>query len=286
MGGDTIKVVHTIRDMQSHSRRLRQDGQRIGFVPTMGYLHEGHLALMRLAQAHADAVVVSIFVNPTQFGPNEDFAAYPRDLDRDCRLAEKEGVAVVFTPEAEAFYPPNYQTYINLEALPRHLCGVSRPGHFSGVATVVAKLFHCVTPHAAVFGQKDYQQLAVIRQMVADLNMDIEIIGAPTVREPDGLAMSSRNAYLQPEQRPAALSLHRSLIQAKQAVAAGTRNVSTLITAARVEILAHPQTEVDYIEICNPVTLDSLETVTGPALMALAVKVGQTRLIDNMLLTD
>lgn len=250
----------------------------------MGFLHEGHLSLIREGRRLADHVVLSIFVNPAQFGPGEDLEAYPRDFERDCELAEKAGADVIFAPDNEELYGENFQTYVRLEKLPNHLCGISRPVHFRGVATVVTKLFNIVRPHIAIFGQKDYQQLLVIRQMVRDLNFDIRIVGAPIVREPDGLAMSSRNSYLTPEQRRSALCLSQSLEKAQALIDTGVTRASDLSDAAARMITSHPETDIDYITICDPETLDDMETVDRPALMALAVRVGKTRLIDNRVL--
>lgn len=270
--------------MQTHSEQTRQLDHTIGFVPTMGFLHEGHLSLIHDARKRADEVVVSIFVNPTQFGPGEDLEAYPRDLPRDIELIRQEGADIVFTPKPEELYPKNFQTFVELEKLPAHLCGISRPTHFRGVATVVTKLFNIVKPHVAVFGQKDFQQLAVIRRMVQDLNFDIEIIGAPTVREPDGLAMSSRNTYLTNEQRVSGLSLYQSLQKVQELLKNGIKNTEELIKAASELIQSYPETQIDYVSICDPDTLEDLPIIDRPALMALAVKVGKTRLIDNMIL--
>jgi pantoate--beta-alanine ligase len=250
----------------------------------MGFLHEGHLSLMRAGKPHGDDLVVSIFVNPAQFAPGEDLETYPRDLERDLDLVRKEGVDAVFTPDVREIYGDRFQTYVELEKLPNHLCGHSRPVFFKGVATVVAKLFNIVNPHVAVFGQKDYQQLVIIRQMVQDLNFDITVIGGPTVREADGLAMSSRNTYLTPEQRVSALSLHKSLINAQALVESGVRDAAEIIDSATNLIQSHPDTEIDYIAVCDPETLDDVETIDRPVRMALAVKVGKARLIDNMLL--
>jgi pantoate--beta-alanine ligase len=271
--------------MRAWSLQRRRAGQTIAFVPTMGYFHEGHLELMREGRRHADQLAVSIFVNPAQFGPREDFDAYPRDLDRDLKMAGNVNVDVVFTPDRNDLYPEGYDTYINAEKLPMHLCGLSRPGHFRGVLTIVAKLFHIVNPHTAIFGQKDYQQLAIIRQMVKDFNFDIQIIGHPTIREQDGLAMSSRNVRLSPAQRISARCLYQSLIQAKNAVAGGETDSNKIIDSAVRLIQAHPETDIDYIQICDPNTLDDVSVIGRPVLMALAVKVGGTRLIDNMVLT-
>lgn len=270
--------------MQQEATRLLQSGKTVVLVPTMGYLHEGHLALMREGRKHGDALIVSIFVNPKQFGPAEDLQRYPRDLDRDVTLAESVGVDVVFAPEAGAMYEEGFQAHVDLELLPRHLCGPLRPNHFRGVATVVAKLFNIVRPQVAVFGEKDYQQLAVIRRMVLDLNFGIRIIGVPTVREPDGLAMSSRNTYLSEEERRSSLSLFRSLQRAQQAVAEGVRDAKGLICSVSELIASHPHTTIDYVAICDPDTLEDVDRVDGPTLIALAVRVGNTRLIDNAIL--
>ena len=279
-----IEVISSVKDMQQHSDRIRALGRTIAFVPTMGYLHEGHLALIRKGRELGDDLVVSIFVNPTQFAPGEDFEAYPRDPERDLALIEKEKADAIFFPDTQELYPEGFQTYVELEKLPKHLCGISRPIFFTGVATVVAKLFSIVKPHLAVFGEKDYQQLTIIRRMVQDLNFDITIIGQPTVREPDGLAMSSRNTYLSPAQRPAALSLFNALNNADARVKDGINDAEKIIKEASDLITSYPDTTIDYISICDPETLDDVNTIETPVLMALAVKVGTTRLIDNMIL--
>jgi pantoate--beta-alanine ligase len=279
-----MEIINTAKQMQLLSEQSRLDGKIIGFVPTMGYLHDGHLSLMRIARELCDFLVVSIFVNPSQFAPNEDFDSYPRDFQRDLDLTEKELVDLVFAPDASELYPEEFQTYVSLEKLPGRLCGLSRPVFFRGVATVVAKLFHIVKPHKAVFGKKDYQQLLVIRQMVRDLNMDIEIIGGETVREKDGLAMSSRNAYLSEEQRVSALSLYKALMTVQELVLSGKVDSSELVREAEKFISSFPDTKIDYAAICDPETLEDMHTIDRPALMALAVKVGSTRLIDNMIL--
>jgi pantoate--beta-alanine ligase len=270
--------------MQPESMRLLQTGKTIAFVPTMGYLHEGHLALMREGRKHGDALVASIFVNPTQFGPAEDFQTYPRDMDRDISLAESVGVDVIFAPEAEAMYDKAYQTYVDLDMLPQHLCGPSRPGHFRGVATVVTKLFNIVRPQVAIFGEKDYQQLVIIRRMVRDLNFNIRVIGVPIVRESDGLAMSSRNTYLSEDERRSARSLFQSLQQAQESVAEGISDARELIHRAAEIISSHPHTKIEYVAICDPESLEDVDRVEGPTLMALAVWMGKTRLIDNAIL--
>lgn len=279
-----IEIITTAKEMQARSDRIRRLGTTIVFVPTMGFLHEGHLSLMREGKKHGEYLVVSIFVNPKQFGPGEDLEAYPRDLEKDLELVRQEGVNAVFTPDAGEMYGEKFQTFVELEKLPKHLCGLSRPVFFKGVATVVTKLFNIVKPHVAVFGQKDYQQLTVIRQMVRDLNLDITVIGSPTVREPDGLAMSSRNTYLTQKQRLSALSLNKSLKEAQALVEKGHRDASEIIDAAAALIRSYPETEIDYISVCDPETLEDVVTINRPALMALAVKVGKARLIDNMIL--
>ncbi|MBW2171554.1 MAG: pantoate--beta-alanine ligase [Deltaproteobacteria bacterium] len=270
--------------MRQEAIRLLQSGKTVVLVPTMGYLHEGHLALMREGQKHGDALIVSIFVNPKQFGPAEDLQRYPRDLDRDMTLAESVGVDVVFAPEARAMYEEGFQTHVDLELLPRHLCGPSRPNHFRGVATVVAKLFNIMRPQVAIFGEKDYQQLAIIRCMVRDLSFGTRIIGVPTVREPDGLAMSTRNTYLSEDERRSALSLSESLQQAQKAVAEGISDSADLTRSTSGLIGSYPHTRIDYVALCDPDTLEEVDRVDGPTLMALAVRVGGTRLIDNAIL--
>jgi len=281
-----MQVVETIPEVRAAVKAARAQGKRVGFVPTMGYLHEGHLALMRRARQDCDLVVVSIFVNPTQFGPNEDFDRYPRDLERDLALCRTVPVDLVFHPEVAEVYPafPPLTT-VRVSALTDTLCGASRPSHFEGVATVVTKLFNIVRPDVAYFGQKDAQQVAVIRRMVADLNLDeIEIVPVPTVREPDGLAMSSRNLYLSPAERQAALVLFRSLQLAQDRVAAGQREMRALVGEMRALISAEPLAAVDYVEIVDYDTLQPIEHLKGRALAAVAVKFGKTRLIDNCVL--
>jgi len=270
--------------MQERSDDLRRQGKTIVFVPTMGFLHEGHLSLVREGKKQGDDLVVSIFVNPTQFGPGEDFESYPRDPERDIELLRKEGVDALFTPDAAGIYGNRFQTYVELEKLPNHLCGISRPIHFRGVATIVAKLFNIVKPHVAVFGRKDYQQLVVIRQMVRDLNYDIRIVGGTTVREPDGLAMSSRNNYLTPAQRISAVCLYKALVHAQTLVESGIKDALRIIAAASDLITSYKETAIDYVAICDPETLVDVKIVDRPVLMALAVKVGKSRLIDNMIL--
>jgi pantoate--beta-alanine ligase len=276
-----MRVVHTIAEARAVRRALPGTW---GFVPTMGYLHEGHLSLVRRARAENDRVAVSIFVNPTQFGPHEDYARYPRDLERDLRLLEPLGVDLVFVPSVEEMYPPGFQTWVIVEEVSRPLEGASRPGHFRGVATVVAKLFNILQPDRAYFGQKDAQQTVVIRRMVQDLNIPVEIVICPTVREPDGLAMSSRNTYLNPEERRAATVLFRALQAAKARYEAGERDAERLREAMREVIRAEPLARIDYVSVAHPETLQELERVEGPALLSLAVYIGTTRLIDNLML--
>lgn len=279
-----MEVIETVQEMQQRSEALRSAGQTISLVPTMGFLHEGHLELMRVGKKNSDKLIISIFVNPVQFGPGEDLDRYPRDKEGDLKKALNVGVDIVFMPSTTEIYQEGYQTKVQVEDLPQHLCGLSRPGHFDGVTTVVAKLFNITRPHMAVFGQKDYQQLAVISRMVMDLNMDIKILGVPTVREPDGLAMSSRNNYLWPEERKSALSLKKSIDLAEGLFQGGERGAKVIRDAVQSLILSHPFTAIDYIAICDPVTLYDVETLASKNLLALAVRVGKTRLIDNCLL--
>ena len=270
--------------MRSASHAVRKPGRPLGLVPTMGALHEGHLSLVRAARASCDAVAVSIFVNPTQFGPNEDLAKYPRSFERDRELLEREGVDVLFAPSVEEMYPGGAVTWVTVEGLSSKLDGRSRPTHFRGVTTVVAKLFHIIEPDVAFFGQKDAAQVAVIRRMVRDLNLPVEIAVCPTVREADGLAMSSRNAYLDAGQRKQALVLHRSLMRVKQLVDAGELSAAKLAAAGREEFAAERSVRLDYFEIVDPETLDPVAEVSKGALVAVAAYVGPTRLIDNVLL--
>ena len=270
--------------MRAASRAARHAGQRLGFVPTMGALHEGHLSLVRAARASADLVAASIFVNPTQFGPNEDLAKYPRSFERDCQMLEREGVDLLFAPSVEEMYPAGAVTWVTVEELSGKLDGRSRPGHFRGVTTVVAKLFHIVEPDRAFFGQKDAAQVAIIRRMVRDLNLPVEIVVCPIVRETDGLALSSRNAYLDAGQRKQALVLHRSLMRVQHMAEAGERQATALIAAGRQVLGEEPSIRLDYFEIVNPDTLDPLNEVSPGALIAVAAYVGTTRLIDNIVL--
>ena len=272
--------------MREASRAARLARKRVGLVPTMGALHEGHLSLVRAARAACDVVAASIFVNPTQFGPTEDLAKYPRSFERDCKLLAREGVEFVFAPSVEEMYPETTATtWVTVEDLSGKLDGASRPGHFRGVATVVSKLFHIVEPDAAFFGQKDAAQVAVIRRMVRDLNLPVEIVVCPIVREADGLAMSSRNAYLDAEQRKRALVLHRALLRVEELSRAGETNSPRLIAAGRSEFESEPSVRLDYFEIVDPDGLDPVADASG-ALVAVAAYVGTTRLIDNLLLSE
>jgi pantoate--beta-alanine ligase len=281
-----MKICGTIPEARAACRAARASRKRLGLglVPTMGALHEGHLSLVRAARAQCDTVAVSIFVNPTQFGPTEDLSKYPRQFERDCRLLEKEGVEILFAPPVEEIYPDGAVTWVLVEGLSEKLDGRSRPGHFRGVTTIVSKLFHIVEPEAAFFGQKDAAQLAVIRRMVQDLNFPIEIVACPIVREPDGLAMSSRNAYLNREERSRALVLQRSLQRAQQEFQAGERVAAKLISAAKEVFAREPQVVLDYFEIVDPDTLDPVERISQKTLVAVAAYVGSTRLIDNTVL--
>ena len=279
-----MEIIDTAANMQQRCEEIRLTGKSIACVPTMGFLHEGHLELIREGKRRADVLVISIFVNPTQFGPAEDYEEYPRDMEGDISKAREIGVDIVFTPSVEEMYPVELQTKVVVERVTQHLCGLSRIGHFEGVATVVAKLLNIIKPHFAIFGQKDFQQLAVIRRMVRDLNMDIEVIGVPTLREPDGLAMSSRNKYLNPEERESALCLKRSIDMAHGLTKEGERNASRIRSAIQRLILSHPFTNIEYISICDPFTMEDIDTIEAECLLALAVKVGKTRLIDNSLI--
>jgi pantoate--beta-alanine ligase len=279
-----MQIIEQIGDMQAWGEGERRQGRRIAFVPTMGFFHEGHLSLVRDAKKRGDRAVVSIFVNPAQFTPQEDFAAYPRNFERDGRLLEKESVDILFHPPVEAIYPGGYQTHVEVENLGLPLCGSFRPGHFRGVATIVAKLFNIVRPHVAIFGCKDYQQLQVIRRLVVDLHYDIDIVGHPTVREPDGLALSSRNVYLNPEERKAASSLSRSLRLAETLAQHGQRSRDAIVSSVRAELAKEPLAKVEYVSLCDPETLHEVDAVSRTAVLALAVRIGKARLIDNTII--
>jgi pantoate--beta-alanine ligase len=277
-------VIREVRDLQRWADETRAQGRRIALVPTMGALHEGHLWLVRVAHAHADRVVVSIFVNPTQFGPDEDLERYPSDLARDLSKLRGVAVDVVFAPSVKEMYPEGDATWVEVERLSEGMCGHGRPGHFRGVTTVVARLFHAAKPHVAVFGEKDYQQLAVVRRMTRDLLFDLEIAAAPTVREPDGLAMSSRNRYLMAEARQQARALNAALHEVRQLVRSGELDVQRLVAAARRRIEKEPLAQVEYIEVRDADSLEPLGRVDRRAVMGLAVHVAGTRLIDNTIL--
>jgi len=276
-----VDILRTVDDCRRWRLRTRRD---VGFVPTMGYLHDGHLSLVRASRARDAVTAASIFVNPTQFGPNEDFARYPRDEDRDLALLSDAGVAAVFIPSVDEMYPGGFATYVHVERLTERLEGASRPAHFRGVTTIVLKLLNIIQPHRAYFGQKDAQQLAVVRRMVCDLDVPVEIVACPIVRDPDGLAMSSRNVYLSPEERRAALVLSRALRLAEQRYADGERDAAVIRAAVEREIAAEALARLDYVSVAHPDTLEELDSVDGVALVAVAARFGTTRLIDNTLL--
>jgi pantoate--beta-alanine ligase len=278
-----MRICDSVEQMRK-ARVLMGENQRAGLVPTMGALHEGHLSLVRAARAQCDSVVVSIFVNPLQFGPNEDLAKYPRTFERDCELLEREKVDILFAPSVDDMYPKNAVTCVTVEGMSEKLCGRSRPGHFRGVTTVVAKLFHIVEPELAFFGQKDAAQCAIIRRMVRDLNFPVEIIVGPIVREPDGLAMSSRNAYLSPQERESALVLYRALSEVQMRFDQDERNAARLAEAGELALSQEPAARQDYLEIVDPATLEPVWEIRSETLVALAAFVGGTRLIDNIVL--
>jgi pantoate--beta-alanine ligase len=277
-----MEVLRTNQEMTHWREKRYRKGQLVGFVPTMGYLHQGHLALIGEALRRADQAVVSIFVNPTQFSPGEDLDQYPRDFERDLKLCRELGVDCIYAPEVEEMYPPGFQTRVEVDHLTQNLCGLYRTGHFSGVALVITKLFGAIRPHLAVFGEKDFQQLVVIKRLSKDLNLGVEIVAHPTVREPDGLAMSSRNKYLSEEERNSALSLSRSLLAARNMVAKGERRVDVLVARAKEMIEAEPHTRIQYVQVVDEETMTDIDEVSPKAVMAMAVFVGQARLIDNM----
>jgi pantoate--beta-alanine ligase len=272
---ERMKVIKTIKEMTELASRARRDGKVIVLVPTMGYFHEGHLSLMREGRVRGDLLVVSLFVNPTQFGPHEDFKNYPRDFERDRRMAEEMGVDVLFAPETGEMYSPNHQTIVRVEKVTQNLCGRSRPTHFQGVSTIVLMLFDIVMPHAAIFGEKDYQQ------MVKDLHLSVEVVGMPTVREPDGLAMSSRNAYLLPGERKAARALYRSLQRAKELLQQGEREADQILHEVKGILQSEPLVRIDYVQVCDARTLEDVRLIEGDVVIASAVYLGETRLIDN-----
>jgi len=281
-----MEIIKKIELMQEVSDKWRRGGNIISCVPTMGFLHQGHVELLSVGREKGDRLIMTIFVNPTQFGPHEDYERYPQDTEGDLDKARSAGVDAVFMPTVEEMYPDGFQSTVTVDNITQYLCGKSRPRHFAGVTVVVAKLFNITKPHLAIFGEKDYQQLIVLRQMVRDLNMDIDIIGVPTVREKDGLAMSSRNNYLSPEKRLSALSLKKGLDLAKKMVAEGERDSAKIKNAVRELILSHPLTEIDYITICDPEKLTDMENIDRSSLLALAVRVGKTRLIDNIIVRE
>ena len=278
-----VKIIKTVREMHRAADRIRQAGLRLGLVPTMGYLHEGHLSLVRQALKVTDRVVVSIFVNPLQFGPTEDLAAYPRNLDRDLELIDQYGVHLAYLPDEKEIYPGDFATSVRVSELTERLCGASRPGHFEGVTTIVTKLFAAVKPHVAVFGQKDAQQIIVIQRMVRDLNLDVEILMAPTVREADGLAMSSRNAYLSAEERREAPALYRALMVGQKMIAQGERRAQRVVEAMRDVIEPQRSAKIDYIEAVDAKNLAPVTELKDSILLAVAVRFGKARLIDNAL---
>ena len=277
-----MEIIRTVKEMKEFSSRSRQAGKTIAFVPTMGYFHEGHLNLMREARKRGDLLIISLFVNPTQFGPSEDFKNYPRDFERDRKMAEGVGGDILFAPEASDMYPPNHQTIVCVEKVTQNLCGRSRPTHFQGVTTVVLMLFEIVMPHVAIFGEKDYQQLVAIQQMARDLHMSVEVLGMPTVREVDGLAMSSRNTYLLPHERKAALSLYRSLQKAKELLKQGERKADRILLEMCGILQSEPLVRIDYVQICDAHTLEDVVRIEGDVVVALAGYLGKTRLIDNL----
>lgn len=279
-----MQIIHTKAEMHSIALSLKTEGKTLALVPTMGFLHAGHASLLQEGRQQGDVLVLSIFVNPIQFGPNEDLDRYPRDMERDCRIAAENGVDYIFAPTPEEMYPPGFQTHVAAGALALPLCGASRPGHFDGVATVVTKLFNIVMPDVALFGRKDYQQLAIIRRMALDLDLPVRLIGMPIVREPDGLAMSSRNAYLSKDERARALSLFRAVTGVRELYRAGECRADGLCQAARE--IVEPNGTIDYLELRDSETLEPVVVADDKTLLALAVKIGKTRLIDNTLLGE
>lgn len=278
-----MKIVSTVEQVREEVKKWRQQGLTVGLVPTMGYLHEGHKSLIDKAVAQNDKVVVSVFVNPIQFGPTEDLATYPRDLERDAALCEDAGAALIFHPEKENMYFDDFCTYIDMDGLTKGLCGKTRPIHFRGVCTVVGKLFNIVHPDRAYFGQKDAQQLAVVRRMVRDLNFDLEIVGCPIIREEDGLAKSSRNTYLSEEERKAAVILHKGLVKGEEMVSAGEKDVKKVLDAITEIIESEPLARIDYVEAVDFDNIETIDTIEGSVLVAVAVYIGKTRLIDNFI---
>lgn len=278
-----ITIARTVKEVREQVKAWKKEGLTVGFVPTMGYLHEGHQSLIKRAVEENDKVVVSIFVNPMQFGPTEDLDSYPRDLEKDSALCEATGANLIFHPEPEEMYTDGFCSYVDMSVLTEELCGLSRPVHFRGVCTVVSKLFHIVTPDRAYFGQKDAQQLAIIKRMVTDLNMDIEIIGCPIVREADGLAKSSRNTYLSAEERQAALILSKTIKLGEELVKNGETNSAVVLDAMKKQIATEPLAKIDYVKIVDALTMQQIDTIDRPILCAMAVYIGKTRLIDNFM---
>ena len=279
-----MKVVHTIKEVREIVKEWKKEGLSVGFVPTMGYLHEGHKSLILKSVSQNDRTVVSDFVNPTQFGPTEDLARYPRDLKRDSELVESAGADLLFNPEPSEMYPPHFTTTVNTTEVTEHLCGARRPVHFGGVCQVLTKLFNIVTPDRAYFGQKDAQQLAVVRRFVRDLNFDIEIIGCPIIREDDGLAKSSRNTYLSPEERKAAVILYKSLMKGKALIEAGERSSKKVIDEITKVLNTEPLAKVDYVSVVDNINIQPIDTIKGEVLVAIAVYIGTTREIDNFII--
>ena len=277
-----MEIIKTIEEMKEISSQARRGGKTVVLVPTMGYFHEGHLSLMREGRRRSDLLVVSLFVNPTQFGPNEDFKNYPRDFERDRKMAEGVGTDILFAPEVGSIYPPDHQTVVRVEKVTQNLCGRSRPAHFQGVTTVVLMLFEIVMPSAAIFGEKDYQQLVTIKQMVRDLHMSVEVVGMPTVREADGLAMSSRNTYLLLEERKAARSLYGSLQKAQELLQKGEQNVDRILQEMKRILQSEPLARIDYVQVCDARTLEDVKRIERDVVVALAAYLGKTRLIDNL----
>jgi len=277
-------VTNSMEEVRSFVKEKKKDGLSVGFVPTMGYLHEGHASLLKESTRENDITILSIYVNPTQFGPNEDLSSYPRDMERDCKIAEEEGVDLVFTPTDDILYPDNYKTYVYVEGLTNTLCGRSRPTHFRGVTTIVTKLFNIVAPHNAYFGQKDAQQYFILKRMASDLNMDLTLKSCPIIREKDGLAKSSRNVYLNKNERDQAIILNKSLDQAVKNIEDGERKSAKIIEGIRSTIASKNLAEIDYVEIVNSETMQQIDEIKNKVLVAIAVKFGNTRLIDNRIL--
>ena len=281
-----MKVVGTIKEVRNLVKEWKKNGESVGFVPTMGYLHEGHGSLITKARENNDKVVVSIFVNPLQFGPSEDLESYPRDLEKDSKFCESLGADLIFHPEPEEMYHDDFSSYVDLSVLTEELCGLSRPVHFRGVCTVVSKLFNIVQPDNAYFGEKDAQQLAIIKHMVQDLNMDVNVVGCPIVREEDGLAKSSRNTYLSPEERKAALILSKTIELGKKLIADGEKDADVLVAKMKANVETEPMAKIDYVKAVNGLTMQQQKEIKAPMLIAMAVYIGKTRLIDNMIISE